>query len=316
MAKVLITDAVHNSIIKAIQKLEYDIDYIPRMPYEALGPIIHQYEGIIINSKIIMNKQMIDKAEKLTFIGRLGSGLDIIDLPYAAEKKIEVISAPEGNSNAVAEHALGMLLGLINNLYRADQEVRNFQWNREKNRGIELKGRKIGIIGFGHTGPAFAEKLSGFGVNVFAYDKYKEGYATSYSFVKESSIEYIQDHCEIISIHLPLTGETRFMINASFFNKCKKAPIIINTSRGKILSIKDLIDALNSKTIRGACLDVLENEKPKTYTEEEKAMYGALFSLENVVFSPHIAGWTKESKKKIASTLIQKINRHHKDRKS
>lgn len=316
MAKVLITDAVHNSIIQAIEKLEYEVDYIPKMPYDALGPIIHKYEGIIINSKIIMNKQMIDKAEKLTFIGRLGSGLDIIDLPYAAEKKIEVISAPEGNSNAVAEHAMGMLLGLINNLYRADQEVRDFKWNREKNRGIELKGRKIGIVGFGHTGPAFAEKLSGFDVKVFAYDKYRVGYTSLYDFVQESTLEYIQDHCEIISIHLPLTPETKFMINESFFNNCKKAPIIINTSRGKILKINDLIDALNNKNIRGACLDVLENEKPATYSDEEKEMYGNLFSRDNVVFSPHIAGWTKESKKKIAHTLIQKINRHHKDRKS
>ncbi len=316
MAKVLITDAVHNLIIKAIENLGYHVDYIPKMPYEALGPIIRDYEGIIINSKIIMNKEMIDLAKKLTFIGRLGSGLDIIDLPYAAEKNIEVISAPEGNSNAVAEHAMGMLLGLVNNLYRADLEVRDFKWNREKNRGLELKGRKIGIIGFGHTGPAFAEKLAGFDVKVFAYDKYKKGYTEPYDFVNESSIEFIQENCEIISIHLPLTSETRFMIDETFFSKCRKSPIIINTSRGKILKIKDLINALNKKIIRGACLDVLENEKPATFSDVEKEMYGELFSMENAVFSPHIAGWTKESKKKIASTLIHKINRHHKDRKS
>ncbi len=310
MNKVLITDAVHSSIIHAIEKLGFQIDYIPKMPYENLEPIIHLYSGIIINSKIIMNKQMMDKAPNLHFIGRLGSGLDIIDLDYAKVKNIEVISAPEGNCNAVGEHAIGMLLALSNNLIRADNEVRNFKWHREKNRGFELLGKTVGIIGFGHTGPAFAEKLAGFKVKVLAHDKYKKHFTSELRFVKESSISEIQKKCDIISIHLPLTPETKFLIDQSFFDACVKAPIIINTSRGKILKIKDLIESLERKKLKGACLDVFENEKPESFSNAEKELYERLYKMENVVLSPHIAGWTKESKKKIAETLIWKIQEH------
>ena len=313
MDKILITDAVHSSIIKAIESFGFHVDYIPKMAYEGLEDIIAEYKGIIINSKIIMSRDMIDKASQLSFIGRLGSGLDIIDLPYAAKKGIEVISAPEGNCNAVGEHALGMLLTLSNNLLIADREVKAFKWNREKNRGFELVNRKIGIIGFGHTGPAFAEKLQGFRSEVYVNDKYKKHFANENRFVRESSLEEIQEKCEIISIHLPLTEETRYFVDKSFLAKCEKSPIIINTSRGKILNVEDVTEALEEKRIKGACLDVLENEKPWTYTAEEKAIYSRLFSMDNVVLSPHIAGWTKESKKKIAETLIKKIKLHVKD---
>jgi D-3-phosphoglycerate dehydrogenase len=310
MKKVLITDAVHPSIMTAIKKWGYEIDYHPKMAYEKLGPIIADYDGIIINSKIIMNRSMMDKASKLHFIGRLGSGLDIIDLEYAKEKSIEVISAPEGNCNAVGEHALGMLLVLANNLLRSDQEVRDFKWNREKNRGFELENRKIGIIGYGHTGPAFAEKLQGFRAQVYAYDKYRKHFADTTRLVKEASLTEIQENCEIISIHLPLTPETRFFVDNDFIKCCKQTPIIINTSRGEIVKTEDLVKALETGVLKGACLDVFENEKPHTFTEEEKELYGRLYGMENVVLSPHVAGWTKESKKKIASTLIKKINIH------
>ncbi|GLR18144.1 NAD(P)-dependent oxidoreductase [Portibacter lacus] len=310
MKKVLITDGVHPSIIKAIEQLDFEVTYIPKMAYEKLGPIISEYEGIIINSKIIMNKAMIDRAEKLHFIGRLGSGLDIIDLEYAAEKNIEVISAPEGNCNAVGEHAMGMLLALANNMLRADAEVRSFKWNREKNRGFELEGRNVGIIGYGHTGPAFAEKLQGFRCNIFAYDKYRKHFGDEKRLIKEASLEEIKEKCEIISIHLPLTPETKYFVDLKFIDECKNNPIIINTSRGKILKIDDLISALEAGKVKGACLDVFENEKTQTFTAAEKEMYGRLYEFENVILSPHIAGWTKESKKKIALTLIRKIQAH------
>ena len=314
MQKVLITDGVHPSIIKAIEDLGYEVDYIPKMAYEKLAPIISAYSGIIINSKIIMNKVMIDQATKLHFIGRLGSGLDIIDLPYAAKKGVAVLSAPEGNCNAVGEHAMGMLLALANNMLRADSEVRAFKWNREKNRGFEMEGKKIGIIGYGHTGPAFAEKLQGFRCEVYAHDKYRKHFDQKDRFVRESSVNEIQRVCDIVSIHLPLTEETRFYVDKEFLDACEKSPIIKNTSRGQILDMKDLIDSLEEKKISGACLDVFENEKPNSFTEEEKEMYSKLYQMENVILSPHIAGWTKESKKKIAETLIRKIKNHHKQR--
>lgn len=316
MQKVLITDGVHPSIIKAIENLGYDVDYIPKMAYEKLAPIISAYSGIIINSKIIMNKAMIDQGTKLHFIGRLGSGLDIIDLPYAAKKGVAVLSAPEGNCNAVGEHAMGMLLGLANNLLRADTEVREFKWNREKNRGFELEGKKIGIIGYGHTGPAFAEKLQGFRCKVYAHDKYRKHFGQEDRFVRESSVNEIQKECDIVSIHLPLTEETKHYVDEKFLDRCEKSPIIINTSRGMILNIKDLIHSLEVKKISGACLDVFENEKPKSFTEAERKLYSKLYQMENVILSPHIAGWTKESKKKIAETLIRKIRNHHKERNS
>lgn len=313
MKKVLITDAVHNSIITAIKKWGYEIDYIPKMAYAKLGPIIHEYEGIIINSKIIMNREMMDKAENLHFIGRLGSGLDIIDLEYAKQKKIKVISAPEGNCNAVGEHALGMLLALANNMLRADREVRQFKWNREKNRGFELENRSIGIIGYGHTGPSFAEKLSGFKMKIYAHDKYRKHFGDSKRSIKEVNLSEIQQKCDIISIHLPLTPETKHYIDEEFINACAYAPIIINTSRGEIVNTQDLINGLKSGKVKGACLDVFENEKPQTFTKDEENMYNELYQMDNVILSPHIAGWTKESKKKIAQTLVRKMVGHFKD---
>lgn len=313
MRKVLITDGVHASMIREIERLGFEVTYMPKLAYEKLGPIIGDYEGIIINSKIIMNKSMMDRAEKLTFIGRLGSGLDIIDLDYAKKKNIEVISAPEGNCNAVGEHALGMLLSLANNLNRADREVRDFKWNREKNRGFELEGKKIGIIGYGHTGPAFAEKLQGFRAELFVYDKYRKQIDLEKRLIIETDLDFIKEQCDIISLHLPLTPETKHLADLQFFRTCKKSPIIINTSRGEVLKTDDLILALEEKSISGACLDVFENEKPLTFSEDEQEMYAALYRMENVILTPHIAGWTRESKKKIAATLIRKIKRHVED---
>mgnify|MGYP000046705928 CR=1 FL=1 len=285
MAKVLITDGVHPSIIREIEHMGYEVTYKPKMAYDQLPSIIHDYEGIIINSKIIMNRQMIDLAKKLHFIGRLGSGLDIIDLNYAKEKEIAVLSAPEGNCNAVGEHALGMLLSLTNSLNRADSEVRELKWNREKNRGFELEGKKIGIIGYGHTGPSFAEKLQGFRCKIYVYDKYRTQFSDAKRSIIETSLEDIQEKCDIISIHLPLTEETRYFVNADFIEKCKKKPILINTSRGKIVRIKDLLKALKNRKISGACLDVFENEPN---------VPEALRKMENVTLLPHIGSATIE----------------------
>lgn len=309
MRKVLITDFVHQHLIDGLTKLGYQVVYDKNITLKNTTKIIADFDGVIINSKTVMNREMMDLAIKLKFIGRLGSGLEIIDLAYAKEKKINVFNSPEGNRNAVAEHALGMLLALANNLIRADREVKDFKWSREKNRGFELQGKTIGIIGFGHTGSSFARLLSGFGVKVLAYDKYKKNYTAGYDYVKKASLNQLLKKADIISLHIPLSQDTAKMVNNSFFEKCKVGAILINTSRGKIIDIKALDKALRTKRLAGVCLDVMPNEKPKTYTAEEKQSYSRLFNRNNVLVSPHVAGWTHESLYKIADVLLRKIRK-------
>ncbi|HMR86915.1 MAG TPA: NAD(P)-dependent oxidoreductase [Saprospiraceae bacterium] len=307
LKRVLITDKVHDLLPVGLKELGFSVDYDTSVDNAKLDKIIHEYDGIIINSKIILDQARIDKGTNLLFIGRLGSGLEIIDVKYAKNKGIAVYNSPEGNRNAVAEHEFAMILGLLNNLVRSDSEVRNFQWNREKNRGVELSGKTIGIIGMGHTGISFAEKLSPWRLNVISYDKYRERYPASLRFVKKVDIETVIRESDIISIHLPLTEETKYLVNQDFLSRCKDGVIISNTSRGQQVDTMALIGALVSKKVGGACLDVFENEKPETYSEEEKGMYQQLYSFENVILSPHIAGWTDESLVLIASILLNKI---------
>ena len=309
MKKVLITDFVHQHLIDGLTEMGYEVEYNKNITLKQTAKIISDYNGIIINSKTVMDRAMMDRATRLKFIGRLGSGLEIIDLAYAKEKKISVFNSPEGNRNAVAEHALGMLLALANNLIRADREVKDFKWNREKNRGFELEGKTIGIIGFGNTGSSFARVLSGFGVKVLAYDKYKKDYTDGLDHVKKASMNQLLKKADIISLHIPLTPDTLKMVDDRFFEKCKVGAILINTSRGKIIDIKALEKALRTKRLTGLCLDVMPNEKPKTYTAEEKQSYSRLFNRNNVLVSPHVAGWTHESLFKIADVLLRKIKK-------
>ena len=344
MKKVLITDGVHPSLIAGLKQLDYNCDYQPDISDKEVRNIIHNYVGLIINSKILVNRDMIDRAPNLRFIGRLGSGLEIIDLPYAAEKGLRIINSPEGNRNAVAEHALGMLLSLANNLTRSNNEVKNFDWQREKNRGFELRDKTIGIIGFGHTGSSFAQKLLGLGMRILVYDKYlPAGFTKTFihrdylirhpaskksdtfegesvatfnfeiSEIEESNLEMLQRECDIISFHLPLNPETKYMCNAEFIGNCKKNIYIVNASRGNVVNTYDLITGLQTKKVRGACLDVFENEKPNTYTDQEREMYKLLFSFDNVIVSPHIAGWTLESKERLSAVLLDKISKISKE---
>lgn len=285
-------------------------DYEPDISLEQTRQVIEQYEGLIINSKILVDRAFLDRAVRLQFVGRLGSGMEIVDQVYAAEKGVAIFSSPEGNRNAVAEQALGMLLTLSNNLLRADREVRQNTWRREANRGFELAGKTIGIVGFGHTGSQFAKKLAGMDVQVLAYDKYKTGYAAEMPWVKESNPTEMEQQADIISLHLPLTPETIHYANDDFFNRCKPGLILINTARGKCVNTAHLLDALSAGRVGGACLDVFENEKPPTFTPAEQALYARLHHFENVVLSPHIAGWTHESKQKLATVLLQKIAKH------
>ena len=305
--KVLVTDSVHKVLIEGLQNAGFLVDYNVSISREEVKMIIDQFVGIVVNTRMYMDKEMMDLAPHLKFIARVGSGLDIIDHVYARSIGVEVISSPGGNCNAVAEHALGMLLSLFNNLRRGDREVRNFEWHREKNRGWELEGKTIGIIGYGHTGSSFAKKLSGFDVNVLAYDKYKKHFADETRYVDEVTLERLKEGSDVISLHVPLTHETRRMIDESFLNSCKTGVLILNTSRGGVVDTAALIGAMEAKNVGGAALDVFENEKPHTMSAEEKTMYEKLFSFDNSLFSPHVAGWTVESKRKLAEILLRKI---------
>jgi len=308
MAKALITDYVHPSLIIGLNERGYSVDYDRNINMDTLPALIHQYELVVINSKIIMFKALIDKAPLLKYICRLGSGLEIVDLEYAAEKNIHVINTPTGNNNAVAEHAMGMLLALSNNLLRSDRQVKQMIWNREENRGWELKGKTIGIIGFGHTGSQFAKKLSSWELNILSYDKYRENYGPEWDFVSRVALEDILKQSDVISLHLPMTEETRNLVDWQFINSCKDKVIILNTSRGKVVKTLDLVEALEQGKVGGACLDVFENEKPHTFSLSETNTYTRLYSMENVVLSPHVAGWTVESLEKIAHVTLTKLD--------
>lgn len=309
MKKVLVTDGVHPLLLEGLTALGYHCDYHPKISLEEVRKMVEPYEGLIINSKILVDKQMLDSTNNLKFVGRLGSGMEIIDLEYAEERGVLIHGAPEGNRNAVAEHALGMLLALANNFLRADREVRQKNWQREKSRGFEVMGKTIGIIGFGHTGSQFTKKLQGMDMEVLAYDKYKKDYVSDYQNLEESNLEEIQKRADIISFHLPFTSETRHLVNSDFLKKCKDGVILINTSRGSIIKTEDLITALKSGKVGGACLDVFENEKTATFTPQEDALYGELYEMENVILTPHVAGWTVESKRRLAEVLLEKITK-------
>ena len=266
-----------------------------------------EIEGIIIRSKFPLDKDLLTMTKKLKFIARPGSGLENIDLKYCKENNVEVFRSPEGNRDALAEHTLGMLLCLKNHLNIVDDEVRNDIWERERNRGTELKGKVMAIIGYGHMGKAFAQRLTGFEMEVIAYDKYISGFGNKH--VKEVNLEEIFQRADFVSLHTPLSNETIGMMNSSFFKKFKNPFIVINTARGKSLVIEDLIDSLDSKKIIGACLDVLDIESSDFSLNKTKSKsFEKLKKFNNVVLSPHIAGWSYESKEKMAKVILEKIH--------
>ncbi|WP_417290705.1 2-hydroxyacid dehydrogenase [Corallibacter sp.] len=268
---------------------------------------IHEYDGIVIRSRFTIDKQFLDAATNLKFIGRVGAGLENIDCDYAESKGIYLISAPEGNRNAVGEHALGMLLSLFNKLNKADNEVRHGQWLREANRGIELDGKTVGLIGYGNMGKAFAKKLRGFDVEVLCYDiKPNVGDDNC----KQVSLETLQENADILSLHTPQTPLTLNMVNADFINGFQKPFWLINTARGKSVVTTDLVSALKSGKISGAGLDVLEYEKASfesLFSSDMPEAFQYIIQAENVLLTPHVAGWTVESKEKLAQTIVDKI---------
>ncbi len=306
--KILFIDSIHNVLIKKLVTANFICDYKPTILLQEIENIIANYDGIILRNKIIIDKNIIDRAVKLKFIGRVGSGLENIDVAYASEKKIKCFNSPEGNCNAVGEHAIGMLLSLFHNINISNYELRSGIWNREKNRGIELNNITIGIIGYGNTGSAFAKKLKGFNVKILAYDKYKSNYTSEN--VIETNMEDIFNNSDILSLHIPLTNENEYLVNDEFINKFKNNIYIINTSRGKVIDTSDLIKNLKTNKVKGACLDVMEYEShtfENLFNNKNSEDFNYLCKANNVILTPHIAGLTKESKYKTAAVLAEKI---------
>lgn len=306
--KILIIDDMHLSIIPMLEQEGHAVYYRPDIKREEILAIIENYEGILIRSKTPMDRPLLEKASRLKFIGRAGAGLEKIDLEYLAKRNIQLFHAAEGNRDAVGEQAIGMLLALFNHSIRADQQVRKGIWKREENRGEELGGKTVGIIGYGNMGSAFAQKISGFGVKVLAYDKYKSGFGDE--FVSEASFERIQQEADIVSLHVPLSPETKNWLTVDVLRGFRKPIYLLNTARGEIISFDTLNQALDQGILRGAVLDVLENEKFETFSPEQKSSFGKLSARENVIFSPHIAGWTHQSYQRINEVLVEKIRQN------
>lgn len=304
--RVWITDHVHPTLISGLGDLGYDVENDPSVTQAEVEAGLHAYCGIVINSKTRMHGDLVRAHPGLRFIARLGSGLDIIDLDAAAAMGVACLSAPEGNRNAVAEHALGMLLSLLNRLSAGDAMVRSMApWNREACRGMELDGRTVGILGYGNTGRRFADKLRGFDVRVLSCDPYIDG-------IDEDHVDHVDEatllsESDVLSLHVQLTDETRHWLDAARIERLGRRPILINTSRGAVVETRALVDALEDGRLAGACLDVHEVERPEAYDDDQRRMYDRLFACHRVLLTPHVAGWTTESRERIARVLLGKI---------
>jgi len=296
---------MHSSLLPLMAEIGVLADYQPKISPEEVLKIISSYDGIVVRSKMNLDQQFFEKATALKFVARAGAGMDKIDVAAAAKNNILLLNAPEGNSNALAEQALAMLLSIMNNLANANLEVKSKIWKREANRGYELSGKRVGIIGYGHMGKAFARKLSLLGCQVMAFDKYKKNYGDE--FVSEVSLESLQSQCDIITIHISLDSSNRHFIDEKFFESLVHPIWFLNTSRGEVVDTASLINALQEGKVKGAALDVLENENLASLTAQQTKDFDYLVQANNVLLSPHVGGWTFESYEKINQVLVAKI---------
>lgn len=308
MIKILLIDSNHNILHETLQNAGFHCDLFWDKKADELKKLIPEYDGLVIRSKFKITRDIIDSTTKLKCIGRAGAGMENIDVAYAESKGIMCVHAPEGNADAVAEHALGMLLMLFNNLKKADDEVRKGMWLRHENRGVEVFGKTVGIIGYGNMGSAFAKRLQGFGCKVLVYDKFKKGFGKDY--IVETDMNQIYSECDVVSLHIPYNSDNHYVVDETFINSFRKNIYIINTARGKCLKTEALANALKSGKVKGACLDVLEYEAVSfenidVATLPEPMQY--LIKSDKVVLSPHIAGWTHESNYKISKFLAEKM---------
>jgi D-3-phosphoglycerate dehydrogenase len=302
---ILIVDDIHPIFIEQAEAMGYHCDYQPAIKPDQAYEIIGGYEGLVIRSKFLVDRKVLDLSKKLQFICRAGAGMDNIDEAYAIEKRITLINAPEGNMDAVGEHAVGMLLSLMNNFNRADAEIREGLWKREGNRGYELKGKTVGVIGYGFMGGSFARKLAGFSVNVIAYDKYKTGFSDQ--FVREVSMEEMVKQADVVSFHIPLTPETNGMVDDEYLFHFRKPIFLLNTSRGKVVRVQAVLNAIKQGKILGAGLDVLEVEKFPALGEQ--SWYEELKQSGKVLLTPHVAGWTFDSYRRISEVMADKLSK-------
>ncbi|WP_250631245.1 2-hydroxyacid dehydrogenase [Rhodoflexus caldus] len=303
--RVLIIDTMHESLLPMLEKAGFAPDYLPQITRAEILDIVGHYQVMIVRSKTPIDAELLGKATQLEVLARAGAGTDQVDMAALQACNIALINAPEGNRDAVGEHAMGMLLALMNKLLQADAQVRQKIWQREANRGYELMGKTVGIIGYGHMGQSFAKRLSGFGCRVLAYDKYKSGFSDTYA--TEASLEQLWAEAEVLSLHVPLTAATRGWINTDFFNRFAHPIWFVNTARGEIVPLASLREALQSGKLRGACLDVLEQEKLDKLTPAQAVDFEWLTQQPNVIFSPHVAGWTYESYERINRVLVDKL---------
>lgn len=303
----LIIDHMHPTILPMLEEIGVAVDYWPEIKKDEIKALLPAYDGLVVRSKLKITADLLENAERLKFVARAGAGVDNVDEAALAQKNIVLINAPEGNKDAVGEFTLGLLLALFRNLVKADKEVRAYQWLREANRGEEIMGKTIGIIGYGHMGRAFARRLASFGCEVLAYDK--DDGLTADDFARLVSLEEIFELADVVSLHIPFIPENRHFVNETFLSSFRNPFWLINTARGEIVDLAALVDFLNRGKIKGAALDVLENEKLLTLTEEQKSNFEFLAAAENVILTPHIGGWSHQSYIKINEVLVQKIKK-------